>query len=246
VIAADPAGGVVTAGLATGDGATELVVVRYRPDGSLDQSFGDGGVSFTRATDGIILSAVAAYGDGRVVVGGSVASGNLRAFAVTRLLPDGSLDPTFGRGGTVTTQAGRAADAIVALEPLPDGRLVVAGGAPASGGNAAVALLRYQDDGSLDPAFGNGGVVFAPLPEQPHDISGQVLAATFDARGRIVLAGNMPRPTPEGQPFREGVFLVRYLADGSPDTTFGSSGMVVGSPDQPAAVAVARSPTARS
>jgi len=245
VIGADPVGGVVTAGLATGAGPTRLVVVRYRPDGSLDPSFGYGGVSFTPATDGMMLSAVAVYGDGRVVVGGSIAAGNQSAFAVTRLRPDGSLDSAFGSGGTVTTQVGQAADAVVALEPLPDGRVVVAGGAPPSNGHAAIALLRYRDDGTLDPSFGKAGLVFTPLPEQPHDWSEQVLAATFDVQGRIVVAGNIPRPTPDGQPDREAPFLARYLADGSPDATFGSGGMVIGSFDQPAAAAVAVLPDGR-
>ena len=238
VVAADPAGGVVAATLSTGDGAAKLVVVRYKADGSLDPAFGDGGVSFTPAGEDFV-SAVAVYGDGRIVVGGSVGRGNTGAFAVTRLTPDGSLDPGFGTGGTATTQVGQVFDGVVALEPLPSGGLVVAGGAPASDGNAAIALLRYRADGTLDLGFGQGGVVFTPLPEQPYDISAQVLDAAFDAQGRIVVAGDVPLSTPEGQPARSGPFLARYLADGSLDSAFGTNGMIVPPFGAPPATAVA-------
>src|SRR5207249_2855146 len=69
----------------------------------------------------------------------------------------GSLDPSFGKGGVVTTAIGRSSEAD-ALVIQPDGKLVVAG-ETANGTTCAFALVRYDEDGTLDPTFGKGGKV---------------------------------------------------------------------------------------
>jgi uncharacterized delta-60 repeat protein len=224
VIGADGTGRVVSAGISSGHGSTKLVVVRYRPDGSLDPAFGYGGVTFAPASMDE-LDAIALYPDGRVIVAGSSNSG---AAVLTRLAADGSVDTSFGNGGTTRSQVGTNHAKVLALDPLADGSVVVAGGAPATNGNATMMALRYRADGSLDSAFGRAGVTLLPVPEQPPDISAEVLAAAFDAQGRIVLSGVEPLPTPEGQNLREGSFVTRLRADGSLDTSFGKAGVVVG------------------
>src|SRR6266511_3945321 len=62
----------------------------------------------------------------------------------------GSLDPSFGRNGKVTTSFGSK------LSAQPNGRIVAAGGY-GDGGNFA--LARFDTDGSLDASFGTGGWV---------------------------------------------------------------------------------------
>jgi uncharacterized delta-60 repeat protein len=226
VATVDASGRLVDAGFAVGHGATRLAVVRYRTDGRLDPSFGHGGVSLVPAHVDV-LGAVAVDGTGRVVVGGYARVANGSAFAVTRLEPDGSLDTSFGTDGTATAQVD-ANDAVLALEPLPDGGLVVAGSAQRSDQQMVIAMLRFGAGGRLDPAFGNGGVAVAPLARQPADLSARALDAAFDASGRIVFGGQVPLPTPAGQNAREGPFVARYLADGTPDPSFGNGGTVIG------------------
>ncbi len=79
------------------------VMFRYNPDGSLDPSFGENGRVITALTkqEGT-LSACTLQGDGKLVVAGTSGTG----FAVARYYPDGSLDPSFGQGGTVATRIG--------------------------------------------------------------------------------------------------------------------------------------------
>jgi uncharacterized delta-60 repeat protein len=228
-VGVDSVGGIVAAGNADGAGVSRLIVLRYRVDGGLDPSFGVNGLSSLRGRL-VNTGAVAAYDDGRILVAGRGAAAGADGFAVTRLRQDGSLDSTFGDGGTVVTQIGGNGATALAVEPLSDGGLVVAGWAPLPSGGRAMAIVRYRVDGSLETGFGRGGVVVNSLPVQPHDVSGVVLAVGFDARGRIVFGGQVPLPTPEGETFRYGPFVARYLADGSRDPGFGNDGMTIGQP----------------
>src|SRR5262249_35777410 len=67
--------------------------------------------------------------------------------SLLRLLPDGSLDPTFGSGGLVAASAGQPRTFTTA----PDGSIVVAGSLVSTGGGAV--LLRYDPDGTPDTRF---------------------------------------------------------------------------------------------
>ena len=77
----------------------------------------------------------------------------LAGFALARYLPNGSLDPTFGGDGKVTTDVGANAHGASALQP--DGKIVAAGES-----TIGFALARYLSNGSLDPTFSGGGKVF--------------------------------------------------------------------------------------
>src|SRR6476661_7969144 len=74
----------------------------------------------------------------------------------------GTLDPTFGNGGTVMTSFGQLTEEGHAVVVQPDGR-IVAGGL-SSGPTADFALARYLPDGQPDSSFGNGGKVLTPFP----------------------------------------------------------------------------------
>jgi uncharacterized delta-60 repeat protein len=74
----------------------------------------------------------------------------------------GSLDPTFGNGGIVTTAFGNVAfgnvDEAHGVLLQPDGK-IVAVGASSAAGRVAFALARYEPNGALDATFGTGGKV---------------------------------------------------------------------------------------
>ena len=73
----------------------------------------------------------------------------------------GDLDPTFGEAGQVTTEfpIGSFASA-VAIQP--DGKIVVVGAAAGASLDGEFAVARYDDDGDLDPTFGDAGMVVTP------------------------------------------------------------------------------------
>ena len=116
--------------------------------GNLDPSFGNGGV-VTRTLGATAVptnEGIAVQPDGKIVV---VTSGS-----VVRYLPDGSLDSSFGAGGSVATAFDAAA---VALQPA--GKIVVAGAMSDGSGidGSEFAVARYNPDGSPDASFGTDG-----------------------------------------------------------------------------------------
>jgi len=187
------------------------------PSGSLDTTFAGGGVASTDINGGTERArAVAIQSDGKYVVAGwgEVASGN-DDFALARFNADGSLDTSFSTDGKQTTGfAGDDQASAVAIQS--DGKVVVAGTANAGGTGADFALVRYNADGSLDTSFGTGGKVVTALSAGQDTARGMVLQAD----GKILVAGS----SDEADAHNNKLALVRYNADGSLDSTFGTGG----------------------
>src|SRR5688572_21203171 len=134
-----------------------FAVHRYNANGTLDASFGAGGVVITPF--GGYGASVAIQADGKIVIAGSSSSPgqSYSDFTVVRLLPDGSLDTSFGGTGKVITSFGSNSRAGKVLVQA-DGKLVAVGEAYV-GNNEGLALVRYNSDGSLDSGFGSGGKI---------------------------------------------------------------------------------------
>ena len=118
-----PDGKVVVAGAGYG---VDFSLVRYNTDGSLDGTFGVGGMVLTDfAGNQDVGLAVVRQPDGRLLVAGLTTAGPGSDFAVARYNSDGSLDLSFGVGGKVTVDTNGTGYATIALRP--DGHVVVAG-----------------------------------------------------------------------------------------------------------------------
>ncbi len=133
-----------------------FAVARYHADGSPDTSFN--GTGRVKTTFGAFDDAfgVARQTDGSLVVAGSTYVNNKTVLALARYRTDGTLDPTFGTGGLVTTDLGGQNQAIKGVTLQSDGKILVCGDFQPSGPSMFLAA-RYRTDGSLDPAFGPGG-----------------------------------------------------------------------------------------
>jgi uncharacterized delta-60 repeat protein len=144
----------------------------------------------------------------------------------------GSVDTSFG-GGVQTTPIGYE-DYANAVAVQPDGKVVVAGSSSSNAGTF-VTLVRYGRDGGLDTTFGNGGKLVTPVGASDD----AALALAVQADGRIVVVGSTEQAA-TGQDF----LVLRYLADGSLDPSFGSGGKVITSfgDDSDRALAVAIQP----
>jgi uncharacterized delta-60 repeat protein len=159
-----PDGKLVAAGSATvsptGNG---FALFRYNPDGSLDPTFGSGGIVVTPASFNDAAYAVVLQADGKLVAAGFSYADSLGAqvdFALARYNSDGTLDPTFGTGGRLTTPVGAGSAWAQTLVLQPNGKLIAAGFAfPICCASFTFAAARYNSDGSLDPTFGTGGKV---------------------------------------------------------------------------------------
>jgi uncharacterized delta-60 repeat protein len=119
----------------------------------------------------------------------------------------GDLDPTFGVGGIVLTDVSTTTDIGKAIAIQADGRIIVAGNKQTG---ADLLLVRYNDDGSVDPSFNaTGRVVVASVGVE----SGSAVVVQPD--GKIIVAGGTTDFT-----------LVRFNSNGTLDGTFGTAGKV--------------------
>lgn len=207
---------------------TDMQLVRFNLDGTLDTSFsGDGkafinfdagGTNADRALDGVQLA------NGKlIVVGSAEVTGQGTDFAVTRLNADGSRDTSFDGDGRVTfhfdldpTFKDETASS-VAIDA--DGNILVAGIAPhGSTTNFDYAIARLTPSGALDPNFGGDGRVTLAF-----DIAGnfddEPLELSIGPDGAIYMTG---AATDNGYDFA----AVKLLPDGTPDPTFGNGGKV--------------------
>jgi uncharacterized delta-60 repeat protein len=171
-VAVQSDGRIVLAGYVShGDFGTEqLAMARYDSDGSLDGSFGTGGLVTTLfpGASQAFARGMTLQADGRILIAGWTSD-----FAVARFDSDGSLDGSFGNGGLVTTSFGDHWSAqAFAVTVQPDGRIVAAGSGAASGW-ARLTMARYEGD---------------PLPATHFDISAPAAVTAGQGFGITVTA----------------------------------------------------------
>lgn len=213
-------GKIVVVGLAgrnTQNGRTsDFGVVRYNTDGSLDRTFsGDG----RQTTDFFgfpdFAGDVSIQTDGKIVVAGTSARTVTGSdFAMARYNPDGTRDASFSGDGKLNTDFDRHGDVAEAIAILPDQRIVLSGFT--FDGQYHVAAARYNTDGTLDATFSEDG-------KQTTTFGGRNIAGFdmgVDTDGKIVVIGATREEISD-------VVVVRYNADGSPDTTFSGDGLVI-------------------
>jgi uncharacterized delta-60 repeat protein len=212
-------GKIIVAGSSNNGANSDVALIRYNNDGSLDNNFGIGGKVTTAIgnsyDDGYC---VALQSDGKILVAGTSDSSSSYDFSIVRYNSDGSLDNAFGIGGKVTTDfAGGCSDWGYSIAIQIDGKILVAGSHTTGGNRAYFALARYNSNGSLDNTFGVGGQVTTAIGDY-YDFSYSV---AIQSDGKIVVAGT--------NQFTFGnvdFALIRYNSNGSLDNNFGTSGKV--------------------
>lgn len=205
-----------------------MVVARLLADGSPDPAFDDDGLTAIRFGDGI-QSAEAAGLDaaGRLTLAGYavqlIAGETYREMAFARLLPDGSLDPSFGTGGLLRDRMRLEVtdQSLAAVLVAPSGELRGAGSALMAGDAERRPVLgQWLSPGVRDSSFGLRGM--ADLAVE----TGQLLTLA-DAGGGLTLAAGTAAA--DGR----GVFLLRLLPNGMPDRDFGDDGLLrIGADEQ--------------
>jgi uncharacterized delta-60 repeat protein len=210
-------GRIVVAGERDMANSSEFAVVRYGIHGVLDASFsGDGRafIGFGRRYQG--ANAVAIGGSGNIVVGGFASNGTSSHWALARLRPNGTLDPSFGKAGKVLTEVSPTNEQIEDLVIGSGGTITAAGFAEASL-VPQFAIAQYLIGGRLDPSFAHGGKNLIDV-SAGSDI-GYGLARQRD--GKFVIAGFASN---HGQ---SDWGLARVGVHGRLDAAFGNGGKVV-------------------
>jgi len=219
-VATQSNGRIVAAGSSSNGANDDFAVVRYNSNGTLDTSFGGTGKVITpigsSSDDG--ANSVAIHTDGRIVAAGYSANGGANYdFALVRYNTDGTLDTSFGGTGKVVTPVGSSSDDVAASVAIQaDGKIVVAGYSY-YGATVDFAVVRYNSNGSLDTSFNGTGKVITPIGTSSTDYAAEV---AIQSDGKIVAAGGS-----NGGNYDFAV--VRYNLNGTLDTSFNGTGIVV-------------------
>ena len=233
------AGGVGAAQPATATASGErAVVVRLNANGSLDPTFGAGGEAILPLPDpgsGFeVIKTMAVQPNGDIVVVGD-AHGGIRtaigvpigvyppeSFFVARLLPNGSLDPSFGNGGQEFigfNAGGYEGEMASGVSLQTNGQIVFFGTVESDFGDSRAAVARLNPNGSLDSSFGSGGEVMVNFGF--HNTQGSsAVGGAIQPNGQIVIFGSSGSGG-----FYSAMAAARLNANGTIDPSFGSNGV---------------------
>ncbi len=227
-VAVDANDRVLVAGYSWNSLDNDIIIWRYKEDGTLDPSF-DG--------DGILLIQNAAGGNKHdeafaitidannkiLVTGWSTNASNNLDLVVIRLNENGTFDNSFdGDGIRVHDNAagGNGHDRGYAITTDANGKILVAGRSW-KGLEYDMTIWRFKENGALDNTFGGGaGFVLS------HNAAGggtydDGFDIAVDGDGKILVAGASYNGSDED------MVVWRYNADGTPDASFGTNGKVV-------------------
>ena len=202
---------------------TNFVIVRFNTNGTADSTFVANGIRIMDKFDFPNnrfnnARAVVIQPDRKIVMSGDMLDNEGDGqISLARLNPDGSVDPfassTNGKG-TVTTPLSNFQNSSGALALQADGRIVLAGSI--LGTNQDLALVRFNNDGSLDTTFGGTGIVTTDLGDNENGSD-----LLIQRNGKIIVVGKI-----SGSGFAD-LLLLRYNSDGTLDNTFGVNGKIV-------------------
>lgn len=212
-----PDGKLLVAGYNESATGVNFALVRYNTDGTLDGTFGTGGIVSTPILGYPTSRAhsLAIQSDGKIVLAGVSQSASNSNFSIARYTTAGALDLTFATSGYITTNVGSTVDEGRSVIIQPDGKILV-GGWTSNGSDFDFAIVRYSTSGGLDLTFDVDGIVttdFAGLDDQGYSLE-------LESSGKIILAGL----SNNGADLDFGI--ARYNSDGSLDLTFDTDGKV--------------------
>jgi len=205
----------------------DFLCVRYNEDGSLDNTFGNGGIA---TFDLQIGSDDRAFSidiqlDGKLVLAGFSDDGTDRDGAVIRLNTDGTLDTSFASSGIAITDVFESDVYNVVKVHQVTGNIVVGGTSYEDTNESNGILARYTPTGALDTTFNGTGMI--PMLEPVIGSAAEVIELVIEdlaikTNGRITAVGwvnNLASSFP-----RSDHYQCRINIDGTPDTTFSDDG----------------------
>jgi uncharacterized delta-60 repeat protein len=189
-------------------------------DGSVVTGFGTSGLLKTTlpATTNY-PSAVAVQASGKLVIAGLCGS----ALCAVRYDDFGTtLDPTFGTSGIATNPLTGTFNRETFTMALDAGDKILLAGSCSVSSQTRYCITRFTSNGTVDASFGSGGSVSVDAVAGGQDYA---YAMAVQADGKILLTGQAFNTISSSTVFDYAT--VRYNANGSLDTGFGSGGAVI-------------------
>lgn len=206
--------------VAAGATPTEFSLAKYKPNGSLDSSFGVGGLVLHRVSGHPFGygTSIATQSSGKYVVAGTDSTNGTaenNELILMRFDTDGSLDTTFGTNGVVKTTLGNSIARASAIAIQSDDGIVI-GGMTGTAACGEFVVARFLADGTADASFGTGGASVVQFAAHECEYA---RAVAIDGDGQIVAAGSR-------QYSISNAFYVARLnkTDGALDPSFNGTG----------------------
>lgn len=208
---------IVLTGYAHNGNDYDLLLMRLNDDGSLDTGFGTGGVVlYDNGTRNDYGRGIALQADGKIVVTARSTGDGTSQALMLRYESDGTPDAMFGVNGVVVYESGGGNDGFRDLALQSDGKIVVAGYTRTALG-FEILTARFSADGTLDNSFGINGIVRYDGGNGSAGARGIAILPL----GKIIVSGSNHNGSDLD------VVVLMYQPDGSPDSGFGSDGVVV-------------------
>lgn len=219
-------GKILVAGYTTdnGGGGTAMLLLQLNADGTLDNSFGNGGVTYHDIGPREDMAyGLAVQADGKIVLCGSTVDTTTIDYnnvpVLVRFNADGSHDAAFGTNGKATVPVTYAENEFAAVRIQPDGKIVAAGHIANGLLWYSALIARFNSDGTLDNTFGTNGVV----NKNVNNVDDEFFDLQLTPDNNIVLTGFS---VIQGDlDFR--LLVMKYDATGTPVASFGTNGQVV-------------------
>lgn len=203
-----PDGKIVIVGSTQTATGNDFLVIRFTAGGIPDPDFSGDGIAILATPEDDAASGALLQPDGMIVTAGHSFGLTGARFAVARLMPDGSLDSSFGTAGRLTADIGAGNDLGRSVALQNDGKLIVAGYSEAGEGYD-FSLLRLTPEGLPDTGFHPGGKLL--LHPAPGFNMAEEIA--IQRNGRIITAGF------SDENFTSRIALCRLLGDPAPILT---------------------------
>ncbi|WP_313808319.1 T9SS type A sorting domain-containing protein [Flavobacterium sp.] len=223
--------GKITAVGYTGDlsVSTEILVIQFNSDGSLNSSFGENGIQNIgfRVLDS--ATAIEILSDGKILVAGNSTGewddyyGYDYDFIIARFNANGTLDTAFGENGKTIVGIANKSEYLKYLKVQSDGKIMILGERN-SEYPYIIEHVRFNSDGQPDTSFSSNGVVVTEITDDmaSYPSSTNILAATQQPDGKIIASGYYS----PGTACCSAVRMMRFLSNGDLDSTFGVNGIV--------------------
>ena len=204
----------------------DILLLKFNTDGSPDLQFGINGQvvkDVSREKDDFVTD-MAVGADGKIVVTGS--TGHESKFFTARFNSDGSVDSTFDEGGVAVTKVGTEGFDNAQSVVITDSGKIVVGGFVVTAHEPFdlehFAIVRYKENGKLDPHFGENGIVVLKELDNTSDAFLRVLKLL--PNGKLLAGGDATIHNPDP---RSVFMMVRLKNNGTPDEHFGDSGIAI-------------------
>ncbi len=213
---------IAVCGRSNANGTNDFAEAVYYPNGTLDTSFGGSGKVLTDFMGGDDNAYDVGFDprNGDIVSDGRAtnpATGQVE-FAIVRYLPNGSLDPKFGKAGTVFTSINGSDDEAYGVTIGAKGLIVATGATSITSGGTVTsepATVEYTASGALNRKFGIGGIATVNLG-QP----GVTNEVQINPGGGVLVAGGTTSSLSSVDPSHIEVDMVQFTATGRLDPSF--------------------------